>query len=397
MTPADEPLLREAVETLAAIERPPTSEGERRAARWLCTRLQGLGCAARVEEERAYSGYAKPIGILSALGAAAGAAAGRGHRLAGMVGGLAAAAGIAEDISNGPRVTRRLVMRRRPTWNVVAEAGDRSAERTLVVLAHHDAPQTGLVFHPAPQRKLGELAPDFVERTDTSIPLWWPVIAGPLGAAAGAALGSRALLRLGTGMSLLSLASFVNIARSRAVPAANDNATGVAGLVALAAALERRPVAGLRVMLVSCGSEESLQGGIHGFAARHFDSLPTERTFFLNLETIGSPRLALLEGEGPVLMRDFRGDFKDLVCECAEDEGLELRRGLRSRSSTDSVVPHRAGYPVATLISVTAWKALANYHWPTDTPANVDYTTTARAVRLAEAVARRLARAGPTA
>ena len=35
-------------------------------------------------------------------------------------------------------------------------------------------------------------------------------------------------------------------------------------------------------------------------------------------------------------------------------------------------------------------KQPANYHWPTDVPENVDYGTLADAVRLTEAVVRRL-------
>ena len=54
------------------------------------------------------------------------------------------------------------------------------------------------------------------------------------------------------------------------------------------------------------------------------------------------------------------------------------------------MVPNRAGYPVATIVSLTRWKALANYHWPTDTPENVDYERVDEAVRVANAVIRRL-------
>ena len=64
---------------------------------------------------------------------------------------------------------------------------------------------------------------------------------------------------------------------------------------------------------------------------------------------------------------------------------------FRARSSTDAVIPSRAGYPTATLASVNRHKALANYHLMSDTPENLDYTTVAAALDVAEAVARRLA------
>ncbi len=387
----DEALLRETIEHMAGIERPACSPGEREAAEWLAARLSALECDARIEEEAAYSHFAAAIGALSALGVIGGIAALRGRRTWGGL--LAAAAGalIAEDVSNGPRLFRRLTMRQRPTWNVVATAGDRSAERTLVVLAHHDAAPTGFVFDQSGQRRLWERFPGVIDRINTSLPLWWLVFGPPLAVAAGAALGRRGLIGSATGLAALSVVTMADIARGVVVPGANDNLTGVAGLVALARAFEERPVEGLRVVLASCGAEETLQGGIHGFAARHFPSLPSDRTWFVNLETIGSPHLVMLEGEGPVKMQDYEAGFKDLIAEEADAAGIPLRRGMRSRNSTDSVIPNRAGYPVGMLVSITDWKALANYHWPTDVPENVDYGTVGKAVRLTEVVARRLA------
>jgi Iap family predicted aminopeptidase len=110
------------------------------------------------------------------------------------------------------------------------------------------------------------------------------------------------------------------------------------------------------------------------------------------METVGSPELVLLEGEGTLWMEDYPDDFKELVANWAAEEGVTLRRNLRSSFSTDGVVPMRAGYPTATFVSVTRWKSLANYHWPTDTPENVDYSTVEQALTAVVGVIRRLAR-----
>jgi len=59
------------------------------------------------------------------------------------------------------------------------------------------------------------------------------------------------------------------------------------------------------------------------------------------------------------------------------------------------MVPNRAGYPTALLASFNRYKALANYHWPTDTADNVDYSSVADACRLTEAVIRGLAAVPP--
>jgi len=109
----------------------------------------------------------------------------------------------------------------------------------------------------------------------------------------------------------------------------------------------------------------------------------------LNLDTVGSPELGLLEGEGGLWIEDYVGrDWRDEIVATAERHGIALERGFRARASTDGIIPSRAGLPTATLISVTPWRALANYHLPTDTPENLDYDTVGEALRLTEALVR---------
>jgi hypothetical protein len=134
-----------------------------------------------------------------------------------------------------------------------------------------------------------------------------------------------------------------------------------------------------------------LQEGIRAYAARYFPRLPRDETYFVNVDTVGSGRLVLLEGEGPLRMHDYAREFKDVVAGCADDEGIPLLRGLRSHNSTDSAVPRRAGFPVATIVSVDGQKLIPNYHLDSDTPDQVDYECVAMAARLVEAVARKLA------
>lgn len=390
---AHEATVREVIAALAPLERRAGSPGEEQAARWLSERLEHAGCDARIEEEQFLDGYARVIGSLAAAGALAGVAALRSRwRGAASVAGAAVTVAIADDISNGPRLFRRAAGRARPTWNVVARAGDADADRTLVVLAHHDAAPTGAIFDDRAQAAVADMFPGIIERIDTSLPMWWPMLAAPAAVAIGAATGRRGLTAAGVAGSLLGTAVFADIARSPICPGANDNLTAVAVLVALAERLRADPLQGLRVLLVSCGAEEVLQGGIHGFAARHFPTLDREHTWFLNLETLGSPKLILLEGEGPVVMEDYHDrTFRDLIARTAEDAGVPVRRGMRSRTSTDAVIPSRAGYPTATLCSMDRHKALSNYHKMSDTPENVDYRTVLQALVVTEALARKLA------
>jgi hypothetical protein len=301
-----------------------------------------------------------------------------------------------DDVENGKRVWRRLTQKPKKTQNVVAECGDVSAGRTLVILAHHDAAPTGIAFDQGLQRWLAARFPELVARTDRALPIWWPAASGPALALAGAVSGRRGPARLGALLSAVSIGLGADIARNRIVPGANDNLSACAVLVAVAQRLRSEPVEGLRVMLVSCGAEEVLQGGIHGFVARHLKQLDPSCTWVLNLDTIGSPELMMAEGEGPFWMHHYCDpSFRDRVAAVAERAtGTPLRRGPEARASTDTIIPSRAGYPCALLCS---WepdtKLLSNYHLPTDVPENLCYDTIVRAAVVAEALARDLASA----
>ena len=184
-----------------------------------------------------------------------------------------------------------------------------------------------------------------------------------------------------------------DIARDRIVPGANDNLSGVAVLAGMAERLLARPVKGLRVLLCSCGAEEVLQGGIYAFVDTHLRRLDPASTWVLNLDTVGSPQLVMLEGEGVLGIEDYTDpSFRDLIAATALDAGVPLIRGQRARSSTDSVIPSRAGYATATLTSFEPdTKLLSNYHLPSDTPENLDFGTVREALDVTEALARRLA------
>jgi Zn-dependent M28 family amino/carboxypeptidase len=394
--PTELDTMREVVETLAPIERAAGEPGEQQAASWIVERLGAAGAQnARIEEEQYLDGYPRLHVKLSAIGVAAGAAGliSRRLRVPAALAGLGAGLAIADDCSNGPRVARRATEKPRTTWNAVAEAGDLAGERTVVVCAHHDAAHTGKIFNQGPQRFFVERFPGVVERVETSLPLWWPPILAPALAGVGALRGSRRMMIAGVAMSAIAAAAFTDIARSPVVPGANDNLSAVALIVALAERLRERPVKGVRVLLVSLGAEEILQGGIYGFMQRHKPELDRDRTYFLNFDTVGSPELIMLEGEGTTVMEDyFHLPFRDLVIRAAEGADAPLRRGLRSRNSTDAVLMSRAGYLTACFSSFDRYKELSNYHLMSDTPENLDYETVSHAVTVAESVVRELAR-----
>lgn len=382
----DRDWLRDRVAALAAIERPTATPGEREAAEWVAAELAVAGANPRIEEEVSSGGYWSPLGLAALAGLFAGAAALSGRRAFGAALGAAACAAAIDDLPPRGRRLRR-VMPKRAGWNVVGELGPADAERTVVLVAHHDTANSGLVFHPA----LPEIADrlGFIERNDTSPPLMWPVVGCSGIVAAGAASGNRALTRLGMLVSAGVVAAMAEIGARGTVPGANDNATGVVAMLAVARALAERPTETVRVMLVST-SEEATCEGMHRFAERYFPMLPRADTFFLCLDTLGSPHLCVLRGEGMLGVKEYPPEALALLDGLADELGISLFPNLRLRNATDGVYPLAAGYPSASLCSCTRLKQPANYHWSSDVPENVDYGSLADAVRLAEAAVRRL-------
>src|SRR4051795_12861767 len=392
--PPDAAWLRDRLEELCVFDRESATDGEREAAEWLAGALrdQGVG-AVRVEEEPEATGtFWWSIGLLAGAGALAGLAgrrAGAAARLFAAATGAAAAALIADEMPPGRMRFRRLLPGRGCN-HVIGELGPRDAEQTIVLMAHHDAAHTAFFFNPAITERVGETAPWVFEKNDTSPPLMWPVVGGPALVSAGALLGSRAVTGLGTVVSAGAAAFMAHIGAGEVVPGANDNGTGCIAQIAIARALAERPPENTRILFLST-SEEALCEGMGLFMERHAAELPTDRTFFLCLDTLGSPNLLALRGEGMLKLREYPAESLELVHSTADELGIEMPfRDLRLRNATDGVFPLAAGYQCVSVASCNKWKNPTNYHWKTDTPDRVDYGTIADAVRLSEAVIRKL-------
>jgi hypothetical protein len=378
--------LRERIERWASIEHGSASPGEHAVAAMIADELRGLGLDVRIEEEQVHGGYWWPIGIPTALAAVAGVVGGAFAALAGLFG----AAAVADDINCERFWFRKRFLAKRTTHNVVAELGPRDARRTLVFLAHHDAPHAGIVFHPELPRAWARKYPKVLARAKTTPPTMWGAFFGPLGVGLASLLGFRKLRLFSALLSAGYAAAMADIGLRRVVAGANDNLSGVAASLSLAQALAADPPRNTRVLLVFPGTEEGFQEGMREWFLRHRSELPVDSTLFVNHETVGSPHLALLEGEGMLGITDYPEDFKRFIQQTADDLGIFLWRDLRTRNASDSLIPLRAGYKCALFVSCDELKAPTNYHWYTDTPENVNYGTVAEMARLSLELTRRL-------
>ncbi|MBJ7329923.1 MAG: M28 family peptidase [Solirubrobacteraceae bacterium] len=383
--------LEHAVRHLAAIDRPSASEGETQAALWIAGALRDIGLEAQLEAERAHGTYWWPIGLLNGFSLLALGLAGRGRRrLARLLAGSALVL-LVEDLDHRRRWFRRAALPHRPTHNVVAVAGDPDATRTLVVVAHHDAAHSGAIFDPGLPRLLQARFPKQYEKTIFHPPVMWLTVMGPLLATWHALFGGRRSRRVARIFAVGTILGMLDIGSRAAVPGANDNLTGVAVLLGLARRLRDEPVSGLRVLLVSAGSEESNSEGMAAFGRRHFRDLPRDATWVIAVDSVGSPTLCAPISEGFLRPYDYDDPLRRIAVATAAEHGIEIHDDFRFSFATDAQIAMHAGYRSMMLGSVDELRSPSNYHWPTDTAENVDYGTVVQAVTVVEGIARKLA------
>lgn len=375
MTAAYRTIAGEVVDELARLQRPSASDGEHRAAGLIRDRLRRLGHGnARVELERAHGSLWLPILVTSAA-ALWGSLLGR-RRGAAIC--LAAAAAAADDLDGNQTLRRRLLPRRR-TANVVAEVkGERSGDSLVVLLAHHDAARSSVLFQP---RLLRWSTRPYV-RKGTTPPMMWPIVAAPALGLTGSLLGSRTLRRAAALLSGSIVALMVENALGDVVPGANDNLSGVAVLIAVAQALADRSLTRTDVLLVSTGAEEAGLEGARGFFARHGESLRRRGARVVCVDTVGARDLVVIAGEGTLRVRPYSDDLRRRVLAAARAVGHPIDRELVFRGATDGAVALRHELDAVALASLDGDAFPSTYHWPTDSPENLDYNTVADAAAL---------------
>jgi Zn-dependent M28 family amino/carboxypeptidase len=197
-------------------------------------------------------------------------------------------------------------------------------------------------------------------------------------------------------------------------PGANDNGSGVAVALELAARLAKAPAAS-SVRFVFFANEEAPYFKNPGMgsllAAEHAKERGDHIRAMLSLETLGYYSDARYSQRYPWpvgLLYPDRGNFLGFVgdlgarglvrraigafrqAEPFPSEGAALPASFRGVDWSDHWSFRRAGYP-AIMLTDTALFRDPNYHQPTDTPERLDYERLARVTRGIEAVVRALA------
>jgi hypothetical protein len=256
--------------------RPAGSDAERRAARHLAGRLEGLGREVVVEPFAVWPAW--PLGyVINAIVAVLGSVLSVSSAKLGT--GLVLLATVLTfiDLAGISPTTRRL-LGRRASQNVVSW-GEGERPGALLLVAHYDSGPT---------------------RTWPLRPLFWALVL--LLACCVLRVGGTALTALQflpTVVLILYVPLLLDIALSPAAPGENDNASGVALVLRLAERLDFLEGFGVHVLFT--GSQKAMAQGARAFLKSHRKQFAPDRTAVLNVDCVGSGEIRLTKKEGPLL------------------------------------------------------------------------------------------------
>ena len=360
-----------------SIHRPTASQGER------ARRRMAAGQAARPRRAAARSSSRRHTARSGGRSASrpggailAGIATLRGHRVAGAAPWRRRSARRRLTTCRRASAASAALLPQKTATTVVAEMGPADAERTVVLVAHHDAAHSGLIYHPAiPELVFGRCPlADRAQRHE-------PAADGARGGdpradrrrRAERATGRcvKAGMAVGGGVGRPARGHRPRARRSR-VPTTTPPAWRRCWR--WRGRSRSGPTENVRVMLVST-SEEALCEGMQAFAQRHFAELPRESTFFLcrRHPRLTAPAGAARRGDDPdarvpgslagAARRARRGARDRPVPEPAPAE-RDRRRASRSpratsasrsaRAPTSSSRPTTTGPPTCPRTSTTA-------------------------------------------
>ena len=340
--------------------RRPTSTAERRAALLVRDRLQAESVEARLEPFGGYSTFAAPVGLAAAL-ALAPALLPRRRRLLRSALATAAAAALASEGSL-LRTPVSDALARGSSQNLVATieaAGD--ARRTACLVCHLDSSRSGLLFEP---RLAAHLNPLLIGWSLAILAQGTEPVLGRFRAGRGLLATARTLVA--GGVVLLAEREL----RGEDVPGANDNASGVAVVAELASELAAEPLQSTRVVVLMTGCEESGMLGSQAFLR----SRDTSGWLFLNFDSVGGPgtlRYARREG----ILQKWDADAALIAITeriAAQRPELDLQPSEGPIGLTYDASPVLARGGRALTFVAGDGGVIPNYHWPSDTPENLD-------------------------
>jgi len=391
---------KQLIEELCSFEgRWPGTDAERRAAGHLVDRLRGMGRRAEAEPTFVHPEYSLVMAAHVVL-AVAGSLVALTIAPLGFAMLLVAATSLYLDQNTRLYLIRSLFFRR-ASQNVVSPGNRPEAPARLVLSAHYDAAKSGKVFGPGPTKTARRLSPTARVLLGPIRLIFWVgfvpllVIAG-LHMAGVDGKGLALVELLATIPLLITFVLLLDIALSPIVPGAYDNASGVASVLSIAAALDADPPENLDVWIVLPGAEECNTEGMARYMAAHAKDVDPENTFFLNLDSMSYGNVHYLASEGAIVsyaMDPRLIELCEAIATADRENGNRFDAApIRIPFHTDALPVRMRGFRAISLIGAQDGVGPPYYHTVEDTIDKLDGKAMSRGVEFGIELVRALDR-----
>jgi hypothetical protein len=249
--------------------------------------------------------------------------------------------------------------------NVIARTGSDDGKVRMVVVAHYDSARAALSFHP---KLVGNFRMSFSMMIGGIFATAALALANMIVYAAGGHTNLGVWIATAVVSTYLLFPLFIMIHREAAMdftPGANDNASGVATMLALADKVSEQADDMPGVMFVATGAEEVGTAGMIEFLKVHGDSV--KDSLIVNLDNLGTGHVCYIDCEGMLLGHGSSPVLLWLSDRVARDKKLPVWRAGYRLLSTDATPALARGYQAMSVMAFDDEGRLPNWHWQTDT------------------------------
>lgn len=362
------------------------SAEEARAAGFMREKLEALGLDVTVQRFRTCSSFALPV-LFHILVAFLGAILiGCCPVTAMLLIGLAAVSFTGEYTCRWRILSR--ILPTRVSQNVIGRHRPEDPQRTIILSGHLDSAQAGLIFQP----RLVQLFSKKRTSTGPLFPLATAMVLLFLVALISAFGGEGALLTLIDWLAAVVLVVsgvlMVQWMRAENVPGANDNASGIAGVLTLAESIMKKIPKKTEFYFIGFGAEEPHLTGSIEFVRAYSHRFDPENTYIINMDGIASGKLHYTTGEGIIWPQSYPDQELSILARTLTRAGKRFAdiQPVIPKGHTDALPFAMAGFKVISLVCLEENGAPTNYHQPGDSSENMHWEHTELALEFIEAI-----------
>jgi hypothetical protein len=343
------------------------TQGEAKAAEYIRERFEGRGLEVTVQEFRTIDTYSWLYVTYLSLAVVSGYLSRWFPYYVAPVA-LAVAVLFALDLETFPVLSR--IFPHKSSRNVIGRIPAEDGSVGLVVVAHYDSARAALSFHP---------------RLVTNFRASFSMMIAAIFATAGLAAANLIILAVAGRTNFwvwiasaaiatyLLFPLFIMIHRELGMhytPGANDNASGVAAMLALMDKVSEEESLTRGVMFVATGAEEVGTAGMIEFLRVHGKSLGD--ALIVNLDNLGTGHVCYIDCEGMLLGHRSSPVLLWLAGKVQEKKRFPVWRAGYRLLSTDATPALARGYEAMSVMAFDDEGRLPNWHWATDTVEGIE-------------------------